>query len=78
MYYNLCHCILELAEIWNLGYLIVSLSISTVRFSKKALTLIVREIGHLIWNRILLKVSNNLGWREYILMHQNSSRNERF
>jgi hypothetical protein len=35
MCYNLCHGTLELTKIWNLDDLVVSLSICTVRFSKK-------------------------------------------
>jgi hypothetical protein len=35
MCYNLCRGMLELAKFWNLGYLVVSLSIYKVRFPKK-------------------------------------------
>ena len=41
----------ELAEIWNLGILAMSLSIRIVRFSKRTLDLVTWKTSHLIWDK---------------------------
>ena len=58
---------LQLAEIWNLGYLIVSLSIRIVRISKKALKLIFGNRSSNL-RQDFFRILSNLGQREYIVI----------
>jgi hypothetical protein len=51
MYYNLCCGMLELAEIWILGQLTMSISMCTIRFPKTALSLVNWEVCSLMWNK---------------------------